>query len=305
MAADDGDRTGEGTGGSGWVDQAVAHVDEAKDAADQAAASAQAGASGVLGGNALDLQESERLPWLESADDDDQYGAVDNRRVFGFVAGGLALLAAIVGGIWWGTHRNDAAPQVADGGVIKAPPGPYKSAPADPGGKTFEGTGDSSFAVSQGHNPVVHLGNGGANGGANSVDGGAAVASASNAAAAASAAAAAGTATAGKGATALAHTDARADRAPAETAKPQPFTTATGGVGVQIGAYSSQAAAEAGWTRLSKQSPALAGLGHRIVQGKAEIGTVFRLQAVAGSDAAAGALCATLRGQDIACQVRH
>lgn len=290
MAADDGDLMGEdaakagvAASGAGWVDQG-----------------APVTGGPIAGGHALDLHESERLPWLESADDDDQYGAVDNRRVFAFVAGGLALLAAIVFGIWWGTHRNDAAPQVADGGVIKAPPGPYKTAPADPGGKTFEGTGDSSFAVSQGHNPVAHLGNGGAN----SIDAAAAANASNAAAAAASAAAAAGTATAGK-----------SDAAPAHTAKPTAVavkpqatttaTTATGGVGVQVGAYSSQAAAEAGWTRLAKQSSALSGLNHRIVQGKAEIGTVFRLQAVTDSDAAAAALCASLRGHDIACQVRH
>jgi hypothetical protein len=76
-------------------------------------------------------------------------------------------------------------------------------------------------------------------------------------------------------------------------------------VGVQVGAYSSKAAAEAGWDKLVGQAGgALSGLSHRVVEGSADIGKVYRLQAVAGDAGAANALCAKLKGAGISCQVK-
>ena len=74
---------------------------------------------------------------------------------------------------------------------------------------------------------------------------------------------------------------------------------------MQVGAYSSQAAAEAGWSRLSSSHDALKGLKHRVVEGSADIGTVYRLQAVAGDVASANALCASLKSSGVACQVKR
>jgi len=207
--------------------------------------------------SALALDEEERLPWLESADDEGEDVGVDTARLIRFVLFGVALLVAIVGALWFFSNYGNRS-QVAEGGVIKAPAQPYKQAPGDAGGKTFAGTGDSAFAVSEGKSTAPKLG--------------------------------------GK------------DVAPAETAgaagAPAPAGTG-GGVGVQVGAYSSQAAAEAGWTRLTGQYEALMGMNHRIVEGSADIGTVYRLQAVAGDLAAANALCAGLKGAGAACQVKR
>jgi hypothetical protein len=55
----------------------------------------------------------------------------------------------------------------------------------------------------------------------------------------------------------------------------------TTGVGVQVGAYSSRASAEAGWNQLRGRFEALSGLNHRILEGTADSGTIYRLQAVA------------------------
>lgn len=85
----------------------------------------------------------------------------------------------------------------------------------------------------------------------------------------------------------------------------QAGSQAGGGVGVQVGAYSSRESAERGWSTLSGQFSALSGLSHRIVEGKADIGTVYRLQAVAGSSAAANELCRTLRAGGAPCQVKN
>ena len=86
---------------------------------------------------ALALDEDERLPWLESDEDEDEDGGVDTARLIRFVMFGVVLLAAIVGALWFFNHRGGDGAQVADGGVIKAPAGPYKEAPKNPGGKTF------------------------------------------------------------------------------------------------------------------------------------------------------------------------
>ncbi|MEP7221472.1 MAG: SPOR domain-containing protein [Novosphingobium sp.] len=213
----------------------------------------------------LDFNEEDRLPWLETADDDYDEAGMDGARVFGFVLAGLAVLAALIGTIWWVTHRTPDAALVADGSTIAAPAEPYKEAPTQPGGKTFAGTGDSSFAVSAGQTRPAHLA-GASETPKPSVDTGAKPAAAASAA------------------------------APAASA---------GGVGVQVGAYSTKAQAEAGWTRLSSQNAMLKGVSHRIVEGTADVGTVFRLQAVAADGAGADALCGNLKSAGIACQVKR
>ncbi len=265
----------------------------------------------------LDLHEDDRLPWLEAEDDDDGYAGVDTKRVFAFVLAGLAILAAVVGGIWWATHRKPADVAVADGSTIAAPVGDYKSAPKDPGGKTYAGTGDSSFAVSQGQKPNAQLaGSGDVN----------AVNSAANAAANAAndiktgAVGAIGTTVNAatnampNGGNPTAHLPAPAGHDAKLVANGAGSNTGSGastgsgsstGTGVQVGAFSTQKSAEAAWSKLSQQYSALSGFRHRIVEGQADIGTVYRLQAIAGTDAAASALCSKLRSAGLPCQVKR
>jgi hypothetical protein len=80
---------------------------------------------------------------------------------------------------------------------------------------------------------------------------------------------------------------------------------AAGGVGVQVGAYSSRDRAEAGWSTLSTRYPALSGVSHRVVEGVVDGSPIFRLQAVAGDLKAAQALCSALQGQGGDCQVKN
>jgi hypothetical protein len=211
----------------------------------------------------LAFDEDERLPWLESPDDDEAEDGVDSGKVIGLVLLGLAVLAVIVGGVWWVTHQDTDPALIADGATIEAP-GPYKEKPADPGGKTFAGTGDSSFVVSEGQSRAARLGQ--------------------------SSAAPTPTPTPTPSASPKAATSA----APVEMA----------GVGVQVGAFSSQAGAEAGWGKLVQQYAPLKDLRHRVVEGRADIGTVYRLQAMAGDAAAAQALCRQLKAAGLACQVK-
>lgn len=227
---------------------------------------------------ALDDAE-ERLPWLESADDDyDEEDSGEGTRMLGLLVMGLLAVGVLVGGIWWASNRAAEPEVVADGSLVPAPPGPYKEAPKDPGGKTFAGTGDSSFAVSEGQNRPAQLGG-------------------------ASAAAAPVVSLPVRDGSAPAAAPAAAV-APAKAPSPAP-APARGGVGVQVGAFSSKATAEAGWNKLVAQAGgALSGVSHRVIEGKADNGTIFRLQAVASDSAGASALCSRLKSAGIACQVK-
>lgn len=201
--------------------------------------------------------DDERLPWLESGEEEEEAG-VDTGRIVGFALVGLVTLAVLVGLVWWATHRGGNPELIADGSTIEAPDTPYKTKPEDPGGKEFAGTGDTSFKVGEGEATEGRL-------------------------------------------------------AATETPKPSPDLVQTkveapasdGGIGVQVGAYSSREAAQAGWNTLYTANEALHGYKYRIVLGQADIGTVYRLQAVAADSASAEGLCAKLKAAGTACQVKR
>ena len=207
---------------------------------------------------ALALDEDERLPWLESADDEDDFQPAGTGRLLRLAILGLVGVIAVLGGVWFFTRDAGPSADLADGSVIHSP-GPYKEAPKDKGGTTFAGTGDSAFVVSEGKTMPARLDQSG---------------------------------------TAPVPVPAASSGAPAEAADP-------GAVGVQVGAYKSLADAESGWARISGSTTALKGVKHRVVEGTADIGTVFRLQALAPSVEAAGTLCTTLKSGGIACQVKR
>ncbi len=202
----------------------------------------------------------ERLPWLES-DDDYEPAGVDTGRIVSFAAVGLLAIVAVLGAVWWFTGDRSEEQLVADGSVIEAPAEPYKTRPADPGGRQVEGTGDSSFEVAEGEE----------------IDG----------------------RIAGSGVVPSPAIDREQDD-DGETPAP-----AAGSVGVQVGAYSSREAAEAGWSTLSARFEALQGRSHRVVQGTADSGTIYRLQALAGSAAEADTLCRNVKAQGGDCQVKR
>lgn len=230
----------------------------------------------------LDLRDDDdvSLPWLES-DDDDEEPRSDAGRLIGLMVLGLAALAAIVGGIWWATHRQSDTAAIADGSTVPAPEIPYKQAPENPGGKQFDGTGDTAFGVAEGQNKPAMLGQNSGAPASPSIDVGTKPSGAASPAPSASA-------------------TAPAPKASASAAA----ANDTGGVAVQVGAYSSRAAAEAGWTKLAGNA-ALAGVRHRIVEGQADIGTVYRLQAVTADQASANSLCSRLKSAGLACQVKN
>ncbi|MFL0672461.1 MAG: SPOR domain-containing protein [Erythrobacter sp.] len=217
----------------------------------------------------LDLVSESSLPWLESDAEDDEAGTFDMMQVIGFVGLLLAASAVLVGLVWFVSNRMSSDALEPDGSVIAAPEGPIKQRPEDPGGKQFAGTGNVAPLVGEGGTPQS------------------VVASPADKPMAAP-------------------VPATSETKPAPAAdKSAPAEPAISGVGVQLAAYSSRERAEQGWTDLSRRSETLQGARHRVVEGKVDAGTVYRLQAVAADRAGADALCAALKREGLDCQVKR
>ncbi|HBR85072.1 MAG TPA: SPOR domain-containing protein [Erythrobacter sp.] len=209
----------------------------------------------------LDLADDESLPWLEAGEDEEQAAGFDTSRLILLGVLALIVLALVVGAIWFVANQTSDEPE-ADGSVIAAPDEPYKSKPEDPGGKTFAGTGDTSFAVGEGQTREGRL--------AEPTTAPAAAADDSDV------------------------SDAGNAAAPATPS----------GTAVQVGAYPRREDAEAAWSNLMRQTEALNGVRHRVVEAQVDIGQVYRLQALAGDRASANRLCAALKADGLACFVK-
>ena len=188
-----------------------------------------------------------RLPWLEAEEDDGDPRGGSGRLLWAALIG-LLLLGLLAGGLWFALGHRRGPELVADGGIIRAPAGPYKVRPSNPGGGVAAGTGDTSFLVAEGRT-----------------------------------------------------------RPPPSGLPPAPKSAdavAGAEVGVQIGAFPTAPAAEAAWSRLAQRYTALAGLHHRVVEGRADLGTVYALQALAADAGASRVLCRELEAVELNCQVR-
>lgn len=221
------------------------------------------------------VEEDEPLPWLESGDYEDGDEGVDTGRIVGFVLIAALALVALFGAIWFFSNRAGDAELIADGSTIEAPEGPVKEKPEDPGGRDFAGTGDVAPAVSEGQTREGRI--------AEKII--------------------------PKPGMDIAKAEAvKTDGVTPDAAKPAPSqpsgSAGSGGVAVQVGAYSNKAGAEKGWNALNRQTDVLQGFKYRIVEGQADIGTVYRLQAVAGDASSAKILCDKLRADGLACQVK-
>ncbi len=235
--------------------------------------------------DSLNLEEEDRLPWLEPAEGVDDDEGVSPLKLLGFIIVGLFLLGAIVGGVYWVQHRSDAGP-AGEGTLIAAPKGDYKIAATEADAKKFAGEGDASFAASEGverdgkidparvpEAPVT--------------SGPAPVRSTKTPAA--------------KPATTL---NAKvADETKASTAKTAAPVTGKGSAMIQLGAYGSQAVANDAWKRLSKRFDYLAALGTSVETAQVGGTTFYRLRALTGSVSQANLLCGKLKVAGESCLV--
>ncbi|MEG3165033.1 SPOR domain-containing protein [Sphingomonas sp. PB2P19] len=225
----------------------------------------------------MDLREEDRLPWLETVEPDEDE-TVGLGRVVALVVLGLGVLAAIIFGIYTLQHRQPAG----DGQLIAAQEGDYKVKPDQPGGLKVEGEGNSAIATS--------AGKGAGNGAIDlrgvpeaPVDGKRAKAV---------------TAKTEAGRNAVAQVPASGGRlvatAPVAPSRAAGAGTATGSL-VQLGAFPSEAVANAAWDKFAKRFAYIAPLGKTVQPVAAGGRTLYRLRVDAGSANQAADICGRLR----------
>ncbi|MFT3965358.1 MAG: SPOR domain-containing protein [Sphingobium sp.] len=232
-------------------------------------------------GDSLNLDENDRLPWLEPAEEIDDAPGVSPAKILGLVALGLALLALIVGGGYWLKSRQGG--DAGEAKLIPAQGGDYKLPANEGAGKDFKGTGDTSYATSEGVDtngkvdasriPEAPLE--GVSRGSIAKDGPKGEAPGAKPAAKVSAPV--------------------KDETKALTPVRPATVAASGGAMIQLGAYGSDAVAREAWKKLAKRFDYLAALSSTVE--KAEVGgaTVYRLRAGAGNAANASTLCGRLK----------
>lgn len=236
-------------------------------------------------GGSLDLDDEDRLPWLEPAAgsdvDDDSVSFI---RLLAFILGGLALIGAIVGGVYLlrSVFSSDANVE-----TIPAPQGDYKVAAKDADAKKFQGEGDASFAASEGKDgggridpsrlpetPIVPTGSKSAGG--------------EKAAAAGASASVKAPVTSGGPVKPVASEGAAA--------------SAPSGPAIQLGAYASEAIAQEAWGRFSKRFDYLADLGHSVQPVTVGGNKFYRLRASVGAGQAS-TICGKLKVAGESCLV--
>ncbi len=233
----------------------------------------------------MDLREEDRLPWLETVEPDEERGAPLGK-MLALVVLGLAVLAAIIFGIYKLQTRTNA-----DGQLIAAQEGDYKVKPDDPGGLKVKGEGDAAIATSAGK-----AGNGSIDLNAvpeKPIDGRRVAPGTKPAAAGGSNAVAQVPASGGKLVAAQPVTVQR---------NAAPGAGSSGSL-VQLGAYPTEAAANAAWSGFSKRFSYLAPLGQSIQSVATGGRTLYRLRVNAGSANQAGDICGRLRVAGESCFV--
>ncbi len=223
----------------------------------------------------------ERLPWLETVEDDYEEGPSALRIVL-LVILGLAVIAAAVGGYWW-YQRNGGGE--GSGALINAQEGDYKVKPDRPDGMKVEGEGDTVFAASEGAttNGSVNVG---------------AMPEAPVAGKAAPKAAPAPTTGASRVTTPIPSAGGVATAA-APTQK-APGASA-GSATIQLGSFPSEASANSAWAGMSKRFNYLAPLGKSVEKAEVNGNTVYRLRVNAGSNGQARELCGRLKAAGEGC----
>jgi len=235
----------------------------------------------MMGVDKAELANLERLPWLESAEPEDDGDDPGLLRTLMLVLVGLLLLAGVIFGIYRFQHRAVSAD--GDGALIKAPAGDYKVKPEEPGGLKVSGEGDSAIAASAGANSSAAIDLSAVP--EAPIDGRRAAARPAPAATGAARAVAEVPRAAPK---LTATAPASAPRAPVPGA-------GSGGALVQLGAFPSEAVANAAWSAMAKRFSYLATLGKSVQAADVNGRKVYRLRVNAGSAGAASDICGRLK----------
>ncbi|MBO9714322.1 SPOR domain-containing protein [Sphingomonas sp.] len=221
--------------------------------------------------------DDDRLPWLETVEEDYREGPSVGRILL-LVVLVLAVVAAGVFGFWWYQKQQGLS---GNGELIAAPAGDYKI-PDNDAGQKFDGVGD----VATGNDAAA--------------DGNVAMAEGPEApvqgktAPQATATPVTGTATASV-----------AVPESAGTLEAKAPASAGSGALIQLGAFPDQQGADAAWQRLSGRFSQIAGLGKSIERGTANGKPVYRLRVNAGSNGQAKDICAKLSAAGERCYVAN
>ena len=226
----------------------------------------------------LDLDDDERLPWLEPGIEEEEDEGLSPVRLLGFILLALVLLGGVVAGVWLLNNRSTGG---GEGKLIAAPAGDYKVPAREADAKKFEGEGDASFAASEG---VLR-------------DGRIDPSRVPEAPVTATAPAKTPQAVPGKPSQSV--TARVADETNVRPAAAEPARK--GGAVIQLGAYGSQSGARDAWTRLSKRFAYLAPLTMAIEPTEVGGSTLYRLRATAGAQA--NTLCGKLKVAGESCIV--
>jgi SPOR domain len=216
-----------------------------------------------------ELAEDDRLPWLEAVEEDDDREGPSLVKLIGAIVIGLAVIAMIVGGLFWLGNRNRSD---GNGEIIAAPEGDYKVRPDQPGGMKATGEGETAAAASAGAEPKGRINT-------NAV---------------------AETPVARPPQPAPQPPAARPQAPPARPpAPPVRSAAAPSGATIQLGAFSTQAGATSAWRALSGRFRYLAPLGHSVVPVQSGGRTLYRLRA-SGPDATGVCRRLQVAGEDCA-----
>ena len=215
-----------------------------------------------------DRTYEEPLPWLAPVEDEDEPRGISARRMLAALV--VVLLAGLIvaGTFFWLGRREVAVNGPPE--LIKAPPGPYKVKPDNPGGLDIAGESETAFETSAGEDKDSKLD-------LNKLP---------------------------------ETPVAKAPAAEPKPATPEPGKPAaatppeaqpTGGSGsvVQLGAFANQAQAERAWTALSARFSSIASMNKMIVPFTGGI----RLRAGASSPAEARQVCQALKAAGENCFV--
>jgi hypothetical protein len=212
-------------------------------------------------------EDGDRLPWLEAVEEEGGGGEGPSAlKLIAAVVIGLVAIGLVVGGLFWLGNRG-AGGDTAEEELIQAPEGSYKVAPGNPGGMQVEGQGGTAHAASEGQEPHGNL----------NMSVPEAPATPGRPGQPAQPGQVPGQPAAGQPAQPAPRPAQPAQPAPAQPGPAQP--PAATGPAIQLGAFSSQAAAETAWRAMSGRFRYLAPLTHSVSSVQAGGRTLYRLRA--------------------------
>jgi hypothetical protein len=213
----------------------------------------------------------ESLPWLTPVEDEDEPRGLSARRML--IALMVVILAGLIvaGTFFWMGRRDVAVTGPPE--LIKAPAGPYKVKPSNPGGLDISGESETAFETSAGEDKDSKLD-------LNKLP----------------------ETPVAKPPKPEPKTAATTEtKAPPAKEASEPKPSGPPGSVVQLGAFANQAQAERAWTALSARFASVAALNKMIVPFSGGI----RLRAGAASPADAKQVCQTLKAAGENCFVAH